>query len=72
MRQSLVVRVLVLVGSNPLALLGILVLVQKVGVVLAVVRECDRAVAVVVVKVFNLSDLNAKNKSDRFLISSRL
>ena len=54
MRQSPVVRVLALVASNLLALLGILVLVQKVGVVLVVVRECDRAVAVVAVKVFNL------------------
>jgi len=44
-----VVRVLALVGSNLLALLVILVLVQKVGVVLGVVRVCDRGVAVVAV-----------------------
>jgi hypothetical protein len=46
MRQSPVVRVLALVGSS---LLALLVLVQKVGVVLAVVRECDRGVEVVAV-----------------------
>ena len=46
MRQSLVVRVLALVGSS---LLALLVLVQKVGVVLAVVLKCDRGVEVVVV-----------------------
>ena len=49
MHQSPVVRVLALVGSNLLALLGILVLVQKVGVVLGVVQECDHGVAVVAV-----------------------
>ena len=46
MLQNPVVRVLALVGSN---LLALLVLVQKVGVVLAVVLKCDRGVEVVVV-----------------------